>query len=75
MPTDPGPYIRFKLNDTADIEAHIAKRYDGLDIAPRAIEDALRRRQLKFYQIGQKRYVTPELIDEWLQSCVTATAQ
>ena len=73
MPTDAGPYIHFKLNLLSGIEAHIEKTYPGLDMAPRAIEDALRRGHLKFYQFGQRRYVTPKRIDEWLQSCVTAS--
>ena len=72
-PTDPGPFFRFKLDDTFDIEYFIEKHYPGLDIAPRTIENALRREQLSFYQVGQKRYTTPKRIDEWLQSCMTTS--
>ncbi|MFA4083449.1 hypothetical protein ONA92_17270 [Mycobacteroides salmoniphilum] len=72
MPTDPGPYLNFKLNDTFDIERFLEKNYFGLTIAPRTIEDALRRGHLEFYQVGMKRYTTPMLIDKWLQSRLTS---
>jgi hypothetical protein len=64
----------FKLTDTWDIEKYIDKSRPGMDIKPRTIEDALRRRQLRFYQVGQKRYTTPLLIDEWLNTLLTAAA-
>ncbi len=72
MPTDPGPYIHFKLSDTFYIEDFLEQNYPGLIGIPRTIEDALRRGQLRFYQVGQKRYTTPMLIDEWVQTLVTS---
>lgn len=71
VPNDPGPYLYFKLNDTFDVECFINERYPGMDIVPKTVENALRRGKLKFYQLGVKRYTTPLLIDEWLQSLVT----
>jgi hypothetical protein len=72
VPNDPGPYLHFKLSDTFDIEYYIEEHYDGVAIAARTVENALRRGELKFYQLGQKRYTTPMLIDEWLQSRMKA---
>ena len=63
--------IWFKRGDTFDIEDDVEKRYKGMEMRPRTVENALRRGELKFYQIGLRRYTTPELIDEWLESCVT----
>lgn len=74
MPSDPGPYLHFKLSDTFDIERFMEENYPGLDIAAKTVEDALRRGHLRFYQLGQKRYTTPLLIDEWLQSRVKSAA-
>ena len=71
METDPGPYLWFKLNDTWDIQQHIEKTRPGMDIRPRTIEDALRRKKLAFYQIGKRRYTTPRLIDEWVSTLLT----
>ena len=64
-------YIRVKYTDTLAAQQYIKERHPGIDIAPRAVENALRRGQLKFYQVGKKRYTTTELIDEWLESLVT----
>lgn len=72
LPGDPGPFLHFKLDDTLDIERYMEEVYAGLDIAPRTVENAVRRGQLEFYQVGQKRYLTPKLIDKWLQSLVMA---
>ena len=59
-------YIPVKYTDTFEVEYDIEQRHPGIDIAPRTVENALRRGQLKFYQVGRKRYTTTELIDEWL---------
>lgn len=75
MARDPGPFLRFKLTDTSEIEDHIQRAYDGLEITPRTVEDALRRGDLEFYQVGQKRYTTPKLIDEWMASLITRGPQ
>jgi hypothetical protein len=64
-------YIRVKYTNVSEIKSYIDQNCPGTDTAPRAIENALRRGKLKFYQIGQKRYTTHELIDEWLASLVT----
>jgi hypothetical protein len=72
---DPGPYIWFKLTDTFDIERHIERTYPGLDIKTRTVNDALRRGDLSYYQLGLKRYTTPKLIDEWMQSRLTSGPQ
>ena len=69
-------YIHFKLTDVDDIIDDIEYRHDGLRVAPRAIENALRRKQLRFYQVGKRRYTSTALIDEWLESLKTpASAQ
>ncbi|GLB83494.1 hypothetical protein [Mycobacterium kiyosense] len=66
---DHGPYYRVRLNYTNEVIADVQERHNGLRLAPRAVENALRRGELRFYQFGQKRYTTPKLIDEWLQLC------
>lgn len=66
---DPGPYIPCKLNYPDEIKQYIADNYPGLEAIPdRTITDALRRWELEHYQIGQKRYTTPRMIDQWLMS-------
>lgn len=69
--TDPGPYIRFRLDDTFDVECYIEEHCPGIDIAARTIENALRRGELEYYQVGLKRYVTPKLLNKWLATLVT----
>jgi hypothetical protein len=64
-------YIRVKYTDTLAAQQYIKQSNPGIDIAPRAVENALRRGQLKFYQVGRKRYTTAKLIDEWLESLIT----
>lgn len=63
--------IRCRYDYTDEIKDYVESQYPDFDVAPRAIENALRRGQLKFYQVGRKRYTTPELIDEWFESLVT----
>jgi hypothetical protein len=56
---------------TDGVKSYVDDHNEGVVTAPRTIENAIRRGQLKFYQIGNKRYTTPEFIDEWLESLVT----
>jgi hypothetical protein len=75
---DENRYMRVRYvprDDLSKIKHYIDDNYPGTDVALRALENALRRGQLKFYQIGKKRYTTPELIDEWLDSLVTAVGE
>lgn len=68
---DENHYIPIRYDYTKEVVDHIKRHRKGMDIAPKTVENAYRRGQLKFYQIGGKRYTTPELIDEWLESLIT----
>lgn len=66
---NPDAFIRVAVADGWGVVQHI-KRTRGVAIAERAVTDALRRKRLKFHQVGQVRYVTPRQIDAWLDSCI-----